>query len=84
VIKAGFFVAFGIARDVRRSARHQQPFDIFNRRKGAGFRFNPSFLARGIAFVDQAFDVNLAERDVSILIDTGDRDRAGSDHGTTG
>ena len=31
VVEAGFFVAFGIAGDIRRSSRHEQPFDIRNR-----------------------------------------------------
>ena len=44
---------------------------------------DPSFLGRGVAFVDQTLDVDFAERDVSVLIDAGDGDRAGGDHGSS-
>jgi len=33
---------------------------------------SPKFSWRGVAFVDQTLDVNLAQRDVSVLIDAGD------------
>jgi hypothetical protein len=83
MIEAGFFVSFGIASDIRWSSRHEQPFDVRDRGEGAGCGSHPSFLRRGVAFIDQTLDVNLAERDVSVLIDAGYRDGAGGDHGSS-
>src|SRR5215813_3487797 len=82
MIETGLFISFGIASDIRWSSRHEQSFDVLDRGEGARFRSHPSFLRGGVAFVDQTLDVNLAERDVSVLIDARDRNRAGGDHGS--
>src|SRR3990167_8780860 len=81
MIETGFFVSFGIASDIRRSSGHEQAFDVLYLGECAGCRLYPGLLAGGVAFVDQTLDVNLAERDVSLLIDAGDGDRAGGNHG---
>src|SRR4029450_8898935 len=83
MIEPGLFVSFGIASDIRWSPRHEQALDVGDRGEGAGCGSHPSFLRRGVAFIDQTPNVHLAERDVSILIDAGDRDRAGGDHGSS-
>src|SRR5262249_61859710 len=83
MIKTGLFVSFGIASDIGWIPRHEQSFDVLDRGEGARFRSHPSFLGGGGAFVDQTLDVNLAERDVSVLIDARDRNRAGGDHGSS-
>src|SRR5262245_53897585 len=80
MIEPGFFISFGIASDIRWSSRHEQSFDILDRGEGAGFRSHPSFLGGGVTFVDQTLDVHLAERDISVLIDARDRNRASSHH----
>src|SRR3990170_8625954 len=81
MIETGFFVSFGIASNIRRSSGHEQAFDVLYLGECAGCRLYPGLLAGGVAFVDQTLDVNLAERDVSLLVDAGDGDRAGGDHG---
>src|SRR5262249_31657919 len=73
---------FSIASDIRWSSRHEQSFDVLDRRESAGFGSHPRFLGWGIAFVNQTLHVDLAERDVSVLIDARDRNRAGGDHGS--
>src|SRR5678815_5542311 len=83
VIEAGLFVAFGIASDIRRSSCHQQTFDVCDRGECAGRWSHPSFFGRSVAFIDQTLDVNLAERDVAVLIEAGDGDGAGGDHGSS-
>src|SRR5712692_1934001 len=81
MIKPGLLISLRVASDIRRRAGDEQAFDVLDLGEGAGCRFDPGFLARGVAFVDQAFDVDLAERDVSVLIDAGDGDRASGNHG---